>query len=191
MNKTIVAAAGALFVAAAAAAALAADAAASYTADAQQSRLEFTGVQAGAEFKGVFHKFTASVEFAPDALAGSHIDVQIDMNSVDSMDKDRDTTIRGKDIFDVAHMPTAHYVTKTITKTAAGFNAVGSLTLHGVTKDVPIDFQFNPGAGGAKLSGSAKLNRLDFGVGQGDWKSTEWVGDAVKISFSLVLKPKS
>jgi polyisoprenoid-binding protein YceI len=172
-----------------AAAAPAADVA-GYVAD-TQSRLEFTGVQAGAEFKGVFHKFTAAVNFAPEALAVSHIDVQIDMNSVDSMDKDRDTTIRGKDIFDVAHMPTAHYLTETITKTAAGFSATGSLTLHGVTKDVPIDFQFTPAAGGAKLTGSAKINRLDFGVGQGDWKSTEWIGDAVKISFALVLKPKS
>ena len=88
-------------------------------------------------------------------------------------------------------MPTAHYVTKTISKTAAGFSAVGALTLHGITKDVPIDFQFTQASGGAKLAGTAKLNRLDFGVGQGDWKSTEWVGDAVKISFSLVLKPKS
>ena len=168
-----------------------AGAAAGYTADPQQSRLEFAGVQAGAEFKAAFHKFTAAVDFAPDALAGSRIDVQIDMNSVDSMDKDRDATMRGKDIFDVAHMPTAHYVTKTIAKTAAGFSAVGALTLHGVTKDVPIDFQFTNAAGGAKLAGTAKLNRLDFGVGQGDWKSTEWVGDAVKVSFSLVLKPKS
>ncbi len=140
----------------------------------QQSRLEFVGVQAGAEFKGVFHKFTATVDFAPEALASSRIDVQIDMNSVDSLDKDRDTTIRGKDVFDVAHYPTAHYVTKSITKTAAGFSAVGALTLHGVTKDVPIEFQFAPGAAGAKLSGSAKLKRLDFGVGQGDWKSTEY-----------------
>ena len=169
----------------------AAAAAASYTADPAQSRLEFVGVQAGAEFKGVFHKFTANVDFAPDALAGSRIDVQIDMNSVDSKDKDRDTTIRSKDIFDVARNPTAHYVTKTITKTAAGFSAVGSLTLRGVTKDVPIDFQFVPAGAGAKLTGSAKLNRLDFGVGQGDWKSTENVGDAVKINFSLVLKPKT
>ena len=32
--------------------------AASYSADPQQSRLEFTGVQAGADFKGSFHKFT-------------------------------------------------------------------------------------------------------------------------------------
>jgi polyisoprenoid-binding protein YceI len=188
MNKAIVAAATAVLLSAAAAGA---DNVASYTADAQQSKLEFTGVQAGAEFKGVFHKFTAGVDFAPDALAASRIDVQIDMNSADSMDKDRDTTMRGKDIFDVAHMPTAHYVTKTISKTAAGFSAVGALTLHGVTKDVPIDFQFTPAAGGAKLTGTAKLNRLDFGVGQGDWKSTEWVSDAVKIGFSLVLKPKS
>jgi polyisoprenoid-binding protein YceI len=113
------------------------------------------------------------------------------MNSVDSKDKDRDTTIRGKDVFDVAHNPTAHYVTKSISKTAAGFAAVGSLTLRGVTKDVSIEFQFTNQAAGAKLSGSAKLNRLDFGVGQGDWKSTETIGDAVKINFSLVLKPKT
>lgn len=174
-----------------AAATAAAGSAASFTADTAQSRLEFAGVQAGAEFKGVFHKFTASVDFAPDALANSRIDVQIDMNSVDSMDKDRDTTIRSKDVFDVTHNPTAHYVTKTITKTVAGFAAVGALTLRGVTKDVPIEFQFAPAAAGAKLSGSAKLNRLDFGVGQGDWKSTETIGDAVKINFSLVLKPKT
>lgn len=174
-----------------AAAGTAAGNAASFTADPQQSRLEFTGVQAGAEFKGVFHKFTAIVDFAADALASSRIDVQIDTASVDSLDKDRDTTIRGKDVFDIAHNPTAHYVTKTITKTAAGFSAVGALTLRGVTKDVPIEFQFVPAATGAKLSGIAKLNRLDFGVGQGDWKSTDTIGDAVKINFSLVLKPKT
>ena len=164
---------------------------AGYSADPQQSRLEFTGVQAGAEFKGAFHKFSADVEFAPDALASSRFDVQIDLKSVDSMDKDRDTTIRGPDIFDVTHYPTAHYVTRSFTKTAAGYTAVGALTLRGVTKDVPIEFQFTPAGAGAKLEGSAKLKRLDFGAGQGDWKSTEWVADAVKITFSLVLKPKT
>jgi polyisoprenoid-binding protein YceI len=184
MRISYLAGAAAMFLGAAAAAAP------SYTADAAQSRLEFVGVQAGAEFKGVFHKFTANVDLAPEALASSRIDVQIDMNSVDSTDKDRDTTIRGKDVFDAVHNPTAHYVTKTITKTAAGFAAVGALTLRGVTKDVPIEFQFAQQAAGAKLSGSAKLKRLDFGVGQGDWKSTDTIGDAVKINFSLVLKPK-
>ena len=192
MKRFVLAVTSSLVIAAATAAtAAAAGATAGFSADAAQSRLEFVGLQAGAEFKGVFHKFTASVDFAPDALAGSRIEVQIDMNSVDSLDKDRDSTIRGKDVFDVAHNPTAHYVTKTITKTAAGFAAVGALTLHGVTKDVPIEFQFAPAGAGAKLTGSAKLNRLDFGVGQGDWKSTDTVGDAVKVNFSLVLKPKT
>jgi polyisoprenoid-binding protein YceI len=162
----------------------------SYTAD-PTSRLEFVGVQAGAEFKGVFHKFTALIDFAPDALASAHFDVQIDLNSLDTMDKDRDKTMRGPDIFDIAHFPTAHYVTRSFTKTATGYAAVGALTLHGVTKDVPIDFQFVATPGQPRLEGTAKLKRLDFGVGQGDWKSTEWVGDVVKVGFSLVLKPKS
>jgi polyisoprenoid-binding protein YceI len=169
-----------------------AGAAGSVTADPATSRLEFTGVQAGAEFKGVFHKFTASVDFSPDALAAAKFDVVIDLSSEDTMDKDRDGTIRGSDVFDVAHFPTAHYVTRAFSKTAAGYTAVGSLTLRGVTKDVPIAFKFSPAAaaGGATLSGTAELKRLDFGVGQGDWKSTEWVADAVKVAFTLNLKAK-
>jgi polyisoprenoid-binding protein YceI len=169
---------------------LPASAAGSYVADPAQSRLEFTGVQAGAEFKAVFKKFTAAVQFAPENLATGGIDVSIDLSSVDSGDKDRDGTIRGPDIFDIAHTPTAHYVTRSFTKTATGFAAQGSLTLRGVTKDVPIEFQFQPAGAGAKLVGTAKLKRLDFGVGQGDWKSTEWIKDDVKINFSLTLTAK-
>ena len=192
MIRTLVAAV-ALCVTATVAAAVTAGAAGtatSYLADPQQSRLQFAGQQAGAEFTGVFHKFTAAVEFAPDALASSQFDVQIDVNSLDTLDNDRDTTMRGADVFDVAHWPTAHYVARNFTKTATGYKAAGALTMHGITKDVPVDFQFTQSAAGAKLVGHAQLKRLDFGVGQGDWKSTEWVGDAVKVSFSLVLKPK-
>jgi polyisoprenoid-binding protein YceI len=181
----------ALIIAFFAAAAARAASPASYTADPSASRLEFIGVQAGAEFKGSFRKFTAAVDFAPDSLASARFDVQIDLNSLDTMDKDRDQTMRGPDIFDIAHYPTAHYVTRSFTKTAAGYSAVGALTLHGVTKDVPIDFQFVSTAGQSKIEGTAKLKRLEFGVGQGDWKSTEWVKDEVKVAFSLVLKPAS
>ncbi len=162
----------------------------SYVSDPDSSHLDFVGVQAGAEFKGTFHKFSSTVEFAPDALGTAHIDVQIDLGSLDTKDHDRDQTMRGPDIFDVVHFPTAHYVTHAITKSATGYTATGALTLHGVTKEVPIAFQFTPAAPSAKLEGTASLKRLDFGVGQGDWKNTEWIGDAVKVSFSLALKPK-
>ncbi len=164
---------------------------ASYAPDPGESRLEFVGIQAGAEFKAVFHKFTATIDFAPDALANARFDVQIELDSLDSMDNDRDSTMRGTDIFDVAHYPTAHYVTRSFAKTAAGYTALGALTLHGVTRDVPIDFQFTATSAGARLEGTARLKRLDFGVGQGEWKSTDSVADAVKVAFSLVLKPRT
>jgi polyisoprenoid-binding protein YceI len=179
-----------LLLAAALAAQAAAATGASFTADPAASRLDITGVQAGAEFKGTFHKFTAAVDFAPDDLAAARFDVLIDLNSIDTKDGDRDKTMRGADIFDVTKNPTARYVTKSFTKTATGYTAVGALTLHGVTKDVPINFTFTT-APAARLDGTASLKRLDFGVGQGDWKSTEWIADAVKVSFSLVLKPKT
>jgi len=37
------------------------------------------------------------------------------------------------------------------------------------------------------LKGQFAIRRLDFGVGQGDWKSTEWVANDVTISFALRL----
>ena len=178
-----------LHAAAAAGAGHASDSVPSFTADPAGSHLDFSGVQAGAVFKGTFHKFAATVDFSPDVLSSSHVDVQVDMNSSDTKDNDRDKTMRGPDIYDTARYPTAHYVTRSITKTATGYHAAGELTLHGVTKDVPLEFQFVP-APVATLRGTASLKRLEFGVGQGDWKSTEWVADAVKISFSLALKPK-
>jgi len=162
----------------------------SYTAVNGGSKLEFTGIQAGAEFKGTFHAYTAAVDFDPEALERARIEVQIQLASVDTQDKDRDQTIRGRDIFDTAHFPTARYVTRSIVKSGSGYTAIGALTLRGITKDVPISLQFVPSGQSAKLVGTAQLRRLDFGVGQGDWKSTEWIADPVKISFALVLNPK-
>ncbi len=39
------------------------------------------------------------------------------------------------------------------------------------------------------LTGRYTLKRLEYGVGQGDWKSTEWVKDDVIVTFSLKLVP--
>ena len=160
-----------------------------YAADPAHSSLGFAGTQAGAEFKGVFRKFSARVAFDPARLSASRIEVQIDTGSEDTQDGERDATLRSADFFDVAHHAQATYVTRTITQTAGGFSAVGTLTLRGVSRDVPISFTFRSAAGGAALAGSAAIKRLDFGVGQGEWKSTEWVGNDVRINFTLDLKP--
>lgn len=161
----------------------------SYASDAVRSRLEFSGMQAGAAFKGVFKKFAVTARFNPAQPEAGRIEVQIDVDSLDSQDEERDKALRGAEFFDTAKIPGAHYVTRGITRTAQGFAAVGTLTLRGVSRDVPIDFQFTPVAGAATLIGNSTIKRLDFGVGQSEWKSTEWVGDEVKIHFSVSLKP--
>ena len=156
----------------------------------KESTLTFVGVQAGAEFEGAFRKFTADIRFDPKDLAASHFDVAIDLASVDSRDEERDGIIKGPDLFDVKQWPSAHYAAESFgSKGGARYTANGKLTLRNVTRAVPIDFTFEQKADGAWLKGEAKLKRLDFGVGQGEWKETEWVGNEVAVKFSLKLAP--
>ena len=41
------------------------------------------------------------------------------------------------------------------------------------------------------MTGKTLIKRLDYGVGQGDWKSTEWVGNEVNVTFNLRLMAAS
>jgi polyisoprenoid-binding protein YceI len=164
-------------------------AATQWTLQPKESKLTFVGTQAGAQFEGAFQRFTADIKFDPQDLAGSRFDVKIDMASVDSKDSERDDTIKSDDLFAVKQFPSAHYVTDRITaKGGNKFTGTGKLTVRNVTREVPIEFTFEQKNGNAWLKGSAQLKRLDFGVGQGDWKDTENVGNDVKVSFVLLLK---
>lgn len=164
-------------------------AATQWTLQPKESKLTFVGIQAGAEFEGVFERFIADIKFDAQDLAGSRFDVKIETASVNSRDGDRDETIKSDDLFAVKQFPSAHYVAERFTaKGGNKFAAAGKLTLRNVTREVPIEFTFEQKNGSAWLKGSAQLKRLDFGVGQGDWKDTENVGNDVKVNFVLLLK---
>jgi polyisoprenoid-binding protein YceI len=155
----------------------------------KDSQLSFIGTQAGAQFEGKFEKFTADIKFDPKDLAASRFDVQIDTASVNTRDGERDSTIKSADLFAVKQYPSARYVAEKFTQTGKGkYTASGKLTLRNVTKDVPIEFTFEENASGAWLKGAASIKRLDFGVGQGDWKDTETVANVVQVRFALLLK---
>jgi len=156
----------------------------------RESKLTFVGTQAGAQFEGAFERFTADIRFDPQDLAGSRFDVKIDMASVDTRDSERDDAVKSDDLFAVRQFPAAHYVAERFTAKGGGkYTAAGKLTLRNVTREVPIEFTFEKQDAGAWLKGSAQLQRLDFGVGQGDWKDTSSVANEVRVSFVLLLKP--
>jgi polyisoprenoid-binding protein YceI len=165
-------------------------AAAQWSVQPKGSTLTFVGNQAGADFEGAFQKFTADIRFDPQSLATSRFDVTIDLASVNTRDSERDDIIRGPDLFAVQQYPTARYVAAKFTAKGGGkYTATGKLTLRNVTRDVPIDFTFETNGNGAWLKGGARFKRLDFGVGQGEWKDTEWVGNDVTVKFALKLAP--
>jgi len=165
-----------------------------YTLDLARSLLRFQFTQGGAANTGRFAKYTAEVLFSDANLAASKIDVMIDVASLDTGDKERDDTLKTPDLFDVKKFPQAHFVsTKIVAATAGRYEATGKLTVRNITKEVKVPMTFQTKTEQGKtvgyLTGRATIKRLDFGVGQGDWKATDQVPDEVGVTFSLRLTP--
>jgi polyisoprenoid-binding protein YceI len=162
-----------------------------WTTVAASSSIEFTGTLAGGEFTGKFQRFVAAIAFDPANLAGSRFRVEIETGSADTADADRDVALAGDEFFAVSRWPKATYEASQFAAAGPGqYQARGKLTIRGVARDVPVTFTFKPSADGrsAVLSGRASVHRLDFGVGQGEWQDTKWLGDGVRIRFELTLR---
>ena len=176
---------------AAPATAVPATAASHYTLDPAKSTLEFTFLQAGAKDTGRFPRFTVSLDCAGAVPAGGRLEVTVDVAALDTGDKERDETLRSDDLFAVAKFPQAHFLATRIVKTAGGYEAEGPLTIRGVTRETKVPFTFREavegGAAVGYLAGKTLVRRLDFGVGQGDWKATDQAGNEVTVSFALRL----
>jgi polyisoprenoid-binding protein YceI len=170
-------------------------AAAHYALDAAKSSLQFTFVQAGAQNTGSFKRFTVSFDPPPRGSTAGRLEVTVDVGSLDTGDSDRDDTLRSADLFDVAKFPQARFSAAQIATTTGGYEAAGKLTIRGVTRDVRIPFTFRTatenGAAAGYMAGKTVVRRLDYGVGQGDWKATDQAGNDVTVSWSLRLSAAS
>lgn len=152
------------------------------------STLTFTFDQAGAASQGSFKQFSTDLAYDEKNLAGSSLSVKVQIASLDTQDKDRDSTLASAELFDTQKFPTATYVASSIARDANGkLEAVGKLTLRGVTRDLRIPLVIKPTAAGLELTGGTSIKRLDYGIGQGEWKSTDSVGDTVKLQYKVAL----
>jgi polyisoprenoid-binding protein YceI len=151
------------------------------------SKLTFSFVQAGAENQGEFRQFATELDYDEQNLAASSLQVTVQTGSFETQDKDRNDTLAGPELLDPKQFPTARFTASSLRRGARGIEAVGRLTLHGVTKDLRIPLTIKTTAAGAEISGETTIKRLDYGIGQGDWKTTEWVGDEVKLQYQVTL----
>ena len=151
--------------------------------------LEFSGVQAGAKFTGTFNNFHVKLDFDTAKPQTGSLDVTIETSSVNTQDGERDQVLKSPDFFWVEKHPQAIFHATRFERAGAGWRATGDLTIRGMKKTVPVSFTLAPAGAVTVMKGSASLKRLAFGLGQGDWASTEWVGDDVDVRFDLKLAP--
>ena len=117
----------------------------------------------------------------------SIFDLSVKGESIDTASAARDKHLKGPDFFNAKQFPTITFKSKSVTKSAAGYDVAGDLTLHGVTRPVTFKLAVTGTAKGMKgesLSGveaSTVLKRSDFGmtfmVGP--------VGDEVQVTVAL------
>lgn len=153
------------------------------------SSLGFTGSYQGEAFVGSFAKFNSSISFDPTKLAQSKFDVRITLSSANTKNSERDEMLVGSEFFNASAQPEARYLaTKFRALGGNRFVADGVLTLRGISKAAPLTFTWTPGAK-PQLVGTAKVQRLDFKVGIGDWDDLELIPNAVTVNTRLILLP--
>ncbi len=157
--------------------------------DSSSGPLEFSATQAGARFTGRFSRYQVALSFDAAAPARGRLLVTVATSSVDTQDTDRDGILKSPDFFWSERHAEAVYRAKGFERDGAGWRARGTLSLRGASQPVLVHFIAAPGKDRLAMKGRAELRRLAFGVGQGDWASTEWIGDEVAIDFDLKLKP--
>lgn len=168
----------------------------SWTIDPSHSNVEFAVRHLMiATVKGRFADFTGTVQLDPQDLTTAKLDVSITTASVDTRSADRDNHLRSPDFFDAATWPTLTYVSRKVEKDGDDYRVIGDLTLHGVTREVPLTVALEGQAkdpwGNQRMAfaAKAKISRADFGL---KWNQAleaggMLVGEEVKISIDVEL----
>jgi polyisoprenoid-binding protein YceI len=160
-----------------------------WTVDKAASKLTFSSSVSGAAFTGVFRRWDAVIHFDPKDLAHSDVAATIDVTSAATGNGDRDAELPDEDWFWTSHFPRATFVAKGFRATAPGrYEAAGVLTIRGASRPLTLPFTLAITGGSAKMDAGVVLNRLAFGVGQGEWKATDTVPANVTVNVSLLAR---
>lgn len=155
------------------------------------SAIRFEASQYGEKFNGEFKNFGGKIIFDQSQLDKAYADIWIDITSIQTGSADRDGQAKSADWFDTAKFPRAQFIADSFSKTGTNrYVAHGALTIRGqaVLVDLPFTLQLreSPEGQAALMEGEITLNRLDFGIGQGQWQATDTIGNAVKINITVV-----
>jgi polyisoprenoid-binding protein YceI len=148
--------------------------------------------------KGSFEGVTGTITLDEQNLANSSVRVEIDPATISTRDEKRDAHLRSADFFDVETFPTMTFVSTSV-QPARGqdLTITGDLTMHGVTKPVVLEAEFNGrgmspfGMEVISYTAKGKLSRGEFGL---NWNAALEAGgvlvsDEIKIAIEVEAVP--
>ena len=145
--------------------------------------------------RGQFTRYTGTAAIDAADFTKSTFQGEIEVDSIDTGNADRDKHLRTNDFFDAAKYPTAHFVSTKVTVTGDGAATIdGNLTLHGVTKPVSLDARFvgagkgimgspNPNVG---FAATTTIKRSDWGMGA----DVPLLSDTVVLTINAAFEKK-
>jgi polyisoprenoid-binding protein YceI len=143
---------------------------------------------------GRFREFSGTIHADPAKPEASTVEFTIKTDSIDTANESRDKDLKSPNFFDVEKMPEITFKSSKFTPTGKDrYNVSGTLTLHGVAKEVVLPVTFlgmakDPwGNERAGFELSTTLNRKDFGI---VWNKLldnggTLLGDEVSIAINL------
>ena len=160
-----------------------------WTVNKAASRLRFQSSVGGTSFTGAFERWDAAIRFDPKNLAASSVLVTIDVTSARTGAADKDEAMPGADWFATAKFARATWAARTFKDLGGGkYQALGTLTLRGVSRPLPHTFTLAFQGDQARMSGSAVVDRHAFGVGQGQFAGADTVPFAVQVAIAIAAK---
>ncbi|HMM55944.1 MAG TPA: YceI family protein [Candidatus Desulfobacillus sp.] len=159
--------------------------------DVAKSSVSAVSRQMGVPVEGKFSRFSAEVAFDPARPADGKASVEIDIASFDlGADEFNRETVK-PEWFNAAKFPKASFVTSAIRPLGPGrLEAAGKLTIKGISREVVAPVSYRTEGGRQVFEGALPIRRLQFNIGEGEWKDTSTVADEVEIRFRIVTTGK-
>jgi polyisoprenoid-binding protein YceI len=168
-----------------------------YPIDNNHSNVGFTVPIMGglSKVEGKFTDFTINLVHDNADVTKSSVDVVIKIASINTGIAARDNHLKTADFFDAEKFPEATFKSTKVTKSGKQLNAIGTLTIHGVAKEVTLPFTVvgeskDPATKKMNVGYAAHLtiNRRDFGINWTHPKVPNFIGDTIDINIELITK---
>jgi polyisoprenoid-binding protein YceI len=153
-----------------------------------QSEISFTSKQMGVPVEGKFRFFDAQLTFDPKKPEAAKINFKIDLSSVSVGGPETEVEIAKAEWFNTKAFPVATFESTRVSAVSKDKLSVsGKLTIKGIMREILVPVVLTQSGTTTSATGMFVLKRLEFNLGNTDWKDTSLVADEVPVKFKLAL----